>query len=193
MKKDVIKDWGLMFAGAFLIGIGAALSITASLGSDPLTTLEQGVSIITKIDFAWAPTIVNMVWISILLLVDKKRVSLATVACPFVISMGVKVLTSIIPASDVLVIRWVYYFLALVIIGLGIAVGAKSATGSNPYDAIVLFLNEKTNVDYGLLRSIGDAICLVFGILLKGTWGLGTVISILLQGKVAGMIMKILK
>ena len=76
-------------------------------------------------------------------------------------------------------------FIGLVTIGLGIGLGSNCGCGNNTYDGFVLCLSKKINIQYKYVRMVLDAIILVVGIVLKGSFGIGTIVAIVLQGVIA--------
>ena len=121
----------------------------------------------------------------------KENISIDTVLSPLFISVGSKIGLLFIPTIEGMVIRYVFFLIGLFIAGIGIAIGAQSATGSNPYDGFVLALSKKINKSFSVVRPVMDAGLLIIGVLLKGTFGVGTFIAIFCMGPVANFFIKI--
>ena len=134
--------------------------------------------------------IANGIFVVLLLVFAKENISIDTVLSPLFISAGSKVGLLFMPSLDDTIIRYVFFFIGLCIAGVGIAIGAQSETGSNPYDGFVLALSKKINKSYSIVRPVLDAGLLVIGILLKGTFGVGTFIAIFCMGPVANFFIK---
>ena len=188
-----IRAFLIMALGSFLIGTGIAFVVGGDLGADSMTTLEQGLSRSLHVDMSLTPLIANALFIVALLAVDRRRVSVDTLLTPFVITLGLKAASLIVHPVSGLPLRVIYMVVGYLFVGLGIGVGAQSETGSNPYDGFVLALSEKLGRDYRIVRWIIDIIVLLTGILLKGSFGIGTFYAIAVTGVLANFFIKRLK
>ena len=182
-----------MIAGSLIIGAGVAVVIAGDLGSDSMTTLEQGISRFLNIDMSLAPLVANGLFVLALLAVNRRRVSVDTLLCPFLITLGIKAANQLLPQVSGMAMRVVCLVLGYLIIALGIGVGAQSETGSNPYDGFVLALAEKLNMDYRIVRWIVDIAVLLIGVLLGGSFGIGTFYAIAVTGITAKIFIELLK
>lgn len=188
--KKLVRDYLIMIIGAIVIGIGVAFIVSANVGGDAMTTFEQGLTQTFHISLPIAMIIANGIFVVLLLVFAKENISIDTVLSPLFISAGSKIGLLFMPNLDDMVIRFVFFFIGLCIAGVGIAIGAQSETGSNPYDGFVLALSKKINKSYSIVRPVLDAGLLVIGILLKGTFGVGTFIAIFCMGPVANFFIK---
>ena len=189
--KKLVRDYLIMIIGAIVIGIGVAFIVSANVGGDAMTTFEQGLTLTFHISLPIAMIIANGIFVVLLLVFAKENISIDTVLSPLFISAGSKIGLLFMPNLDDMVIRYVFFLIGLCIAGVGIAIGAQSETGSNPYDGFVLALSKKINKSYSIVRPVLDAGLLVIGILLKGTFGVGTFIAIFCMGPVADFFIKI--
>ena len=183
--RSLVRRYLIMALGSLLIGTGVALVVSGNLAGDSMTTLEQGISRSFAIEMALTPLIANALFTVALLLTDRRRVSLDTLICPFLITLGLKLASLIIHPGESLLGRIVQMVVGYLFVALGIGVGAQSETGSNPYDGFVLALSEKLGKDYRIIRWTVDISVLVVGILLKGSFGIGTFYAIATTGIVA--------
>ncbi|MCI6703724.1 MAG: hypothetical protein MR458_01245 [Erysipelotrichaceae bacterium] len=188
--KKLVRDYLIMIIGAIVIGIGVAFIVSANVGGDAMTTFEQGLTQTFHISLPIAMIIANGIFVVLLLVFAKDNISIDTVLSPLFISAGSKVGLLFMPSLDDMIIRYVFFFIGLCTAGVGIAIGAQSETGSNPYDGFVLALSKKINKSYSIVRPVLDAGLLVIGILLKGTFGVGTFIAIFCMGPVANFFIK---
>lgn len=187
------KKYLIMLLGSLAIGIGVAFIVYGDIGGDPLTTLEQGLARTFNTTVPITQIFANVVFVAILFLLDRKRVSLDTMLSPLAISFSCSLAMKLLPTVNVMVLRLIYLIMGITIAGLGIGIGAQSESGSNPYDGVVLSLSERFNIKYSLLRTVFDLLVLIIGILLSGSWGIGTIISLACQGYIAGFFIKTLK
>ena len=189
--KKLVRDYLIMIIGAIVIGIGVAFIVSGNVGGDAMTTFEQGLTLTFHISLPIAMIIANGIFVVLLLVFAKENISIDTVLSPLFISVGSKIGLLFVPTIEGMVIRYVFFLIGLFIAGIGIAIGAQSATGSNPYDGFVLALSKKTNKSFSVVRPVMDAGLLIIGVLLKGTFGVGTFIAIFCMGPVADFFIKI--
>ena len=189
--KKLVRDYLIMIIGAIVIGIGVAFIVSANVGGDAMTTFEQGLTQTFHISLPIAMIIANGIFVVLLLVFAKENISIDTVLSPLFISVGSKIGLLFVPTIEGMVIRYVLFLIGLFIAGIGIAIGAQSATGSNPYDGFVLALSKKTNKSFSVVRPVMDAGLLIIGVLLQGTFGVGTFIAIFCMGPVADFFIKI--
>lgn len=188
-----MKRYIIMLLGAFTIGIGVVPVISANLGADALSTLEQALTVSFPLSLPVAQIIVNAFFIVLLLIFAKDKVGFDTCLCPLAIALGSTVALSVLSSIFTGLNPYILLPIGMIIIGLGIGIGSMSQTGSNPYDGFILYLAERTKISYSILRPALDLVMLVIGILLKGTFGIGTIIAIGFQGLIANFFVKILK
>ena len=189
--KKLVRDYLIMIIGAIVIGIGVAFIVSANVGGDAMTTFEQGLTQTFHISLPIAMIIANGIFVILLLVFAKDNISIDTVLSPLFISVGSKIGLLFVPTIEGMLIRYVFFLIGLFIAGIGIAIGAQSATGSNPYDGFVLALSKKINKSFSVVRPVMDAGLLIIGVLLKGTFGVGTFIAIFCMGPVANFFIKI--
>ena len=189
--KKLVRDYLIMIIGAIVIGIGVAFIVSANVGGDAMTTFEQGLTQTFHISLPIAMIIANGIFVVLLLVFAKENISIDTVLSPLFISVGSKIGLLFVPTIEGMVIRYVFFLIGLFIAGIGIAIGAQSATGSNPYDGFVLALSKKTNKSFSVVRPVMDAGLLIIGVLLQGTFGVGIFIAIFCMGPVADFFIKI--
>ena len=189
--KKLVRDYLIMIIGAIVIGIGVAFIVSGNVGGDAMTTFEQGLTLTFHISLPIAMIIANGIFVVLLLVFAKENISIDTVLSPLFISVGSKIGLLFVPTIEGMVIRYVFFLIGLFIAGIGIAIGAQSATGSNPYDGFVLALSKKTNKSFSVVRPVMDAGLLIIGVLLKGTFCVGTFIAIFCMGPVADFFIKI--
>ena len=189
--KKLVRDYLIMIIGAIVIGIGVAFIVSANVGGDAMTTFEQGLTQTFHISLPIAMIIANGIFVVLLLVFAKENISIDTVLSPLFISVGSKIGLLFVPTIEGMVIRYVFFLIGLFIAGIGIAIGAQSATGSNPYDGFVRALSKKTNKSFSVVRPVMDAGLLIIGVLLQGTFGVGTFIAIFCMGPVADFFIKI--
>lgn len=180
----------ILCLSAFILGIGCVFFVQASLGSDAMTTLMNGMHNALGCTLSQCNMILNIMMILIAYLIDRKQVGIGSVIYPIISSQGINIGFMIIPVLSGY-LQVIGYLCGIVLLSLAIAIAAKTECGKNPYDALCFAIMDKKHIKYNLIRSMIDALMLVFGILLGGTYGIGTLISVLLLGTVAMLFMNL--
>jgi uncharacterized membrane protein YczE len=195
MKKNRTTDYLYMIFGGLVIGIGVAFVIYGNLGGDAMTTFQQGIHVFFSIDLSLAQIIANAIFVILLFIFFRSHVNIDTIICPLLISAGSKLASLVLPAVDPsqMALRVVYMLAGFTIIGVGIGLGAQTPSGSNPYDGFVLALSESIHRSYSIIRPIIDLCLFAVGIVLHGSFGVGTVIATLFQGYIGNFFIKLFK
>lgn len=186
MNKKTVKRLVVMVISALIIGGGISFFVLASLGADSMTTFEEGLSKTLNLDLSIALIIANGIFVILTLFIDRKSLHLPTLVYPVFISLGIELFDLFMPTViNGLVLRVIFMLIGLALIGLGIGLAVNCNIGNNPYDGFVVSLSKKTKIEFRYVRSAMDLIVLVCGVLLHGSFGVGTFVAILLQGTVA--------
>ena len=191
MNKQTIRNYAVMILGGLVIGFGVAFVVYGNLGGDAMTTFEQGMSVFFHMDLAIAQIIANGIFVVLLYLFARDRVNIDTILCPLFITLGCKAACLAIPYPTMIIPRVIYMIIGIVVVGLGIGIGAQTPSGSNPYDGAILALSEKMKINFSIMRPVCDGCLLVIGILLHGSWGIGTVAATFCTGYVANIFIRI--
>ena len=206
MRKvtTLIKQLILFFIGMTIIQFGVALFLKTNIGSDPFTVFTQGLATTlnkTSLkDFSLVnfisgnaqvtPGIANLIILivlfAIILIVEKKRINIGTLICVVgvgpIIDVGVKVVSQFQIESYNLITKSLLVALGCFVIAIGFSILSASNIGVAPNDIIPFIIQDKTKLQYRWIRISLDALFLVFGFILGGTIGIGTVLAMLLIG-----------
>lgn len=173
------RAWGALLIGVVLVGIGLGMMIDADFGVAPADALftalsrTSGLSVGTVLVLAsilmvlmsWAlglkPAIGTLIsFVGIAVVVDLTRLILAAVEAP----------------DWALAARIVLWVVGLVFFCSGVMGIFSSDLGASPYDQVVRSIAFRTGRSLGFARLAVDAIALLGAIVLGGSWGIGTVI-----------------
>lgn len=173
------RAWAALLIGVVLVGIGLGMMIDADFGVAPADALftalsrTSGLSVgtilvlasILMVLMSWAlglrPAIGTLIsFVGIAVVVDLTRLLLAAVDAP----------------DWVLGARIVLWIIGLVLFCAGVMGIFSSDLGASPYDQVVRSIAFRTGRSLGLARLAVDAIALLGAIVLGGSWGIGTVI-----------------
>ena len=175
------RAWAALLIGVVLVGIGLGMMIDADFGVAPADALftalsrTSGLSVgtilvlasILMVLMSWAlglkPAVGTLIsFVGIAVVVDLTRLLLAAVDAP----------------DWVLGARIALWIAGLLLFCAGVMGIFSSDLGASPYDQVVRSIAFRTGRSLGLARLAVDAIALLSAIVLGGSWGIGTVINL---------------
>lgn len=199
MKRS-LKETGiriiLLFIGLTIAHLGVTLFLLADLGSDPFNVLVQGTfRSITKLTNAallthgYTHMAICFLIIIALLFIDKSYIKIGTVICMFcggpIIDFFTWLLGGFINSGNPFAMRLITLVAGCVILAFGMTIVMKSDAGVGPNDLVAIVISDKSHAPFGRTRIIVDVCFVVFGFLMSGSFGIGTIICACLVGPVA--------
>lgn len=176
------RAWVALIVGVALVGVGLAMMIDADFGVAPADALftalsrTSGLSVgtilviasILMVLMSWAlglkPAIGTLIsFIGIAAVVDLTRLALDVAGA----------------ADWALAARIPLWIVGLIFFCGGVMGIFSSDLGASPYDQVVRSIAFRTGRSLGVARLIVDAIALLGAIVLGGSWGIGTVIILI--------------
>jgi uncharacterized membrane protein YczE len=163
-----------LLAGLVLCGVAFSLPIQAGLGVDPWDVLHLGIASRTGIPVGTVSVLVGLVvligWIPL-----RERVGIGTIANTLIIGAVIDVVLPHLPAADDRVTRWTMLLGGLALAGPGIGLYIGARLGPGPRDGIMTGI-ARWGHSIRVVRTGIELIALLFGWLLGGTVGVGTVL-----------------
>ena len=124
--------------------------------------------------------------------IDRKQIHAGTIIFPVVTTITIRILTPLIHA-DTLLHRVLFCMAGIGIIAMSIALSIYADCGKNPYDCVTFGLMKRTGLSYPVIRWILDGGMLVSGMILHGTYGVVTIINLLVLGRLITAALSLLK
>lgn len=206
MKKTAKK---LLFyvGGLFLLAIGVNISKSAQLGISPVSAIPYAIELIWSIDLGRATLIFNILLIAAqiaLLRKDYKPVQLLQIVCTYLFGFFItytsrNYLLAWIPLPSSYIIKLLYLFVSIIIIGIGVSFYLLPNLVPLPAEGFMNAIVKKSNNKYKFANvkvAVDSSMVLVSAVLsiifLGGLKSVreGTVLAALLIGKVVGFIFK---
>ena len=193
MKKlsEATKRIIIFLIGMSIIQFGVALFLRMNIGSDPFTVFTQGLAntlnnLGVNATTGTANRIILIVLFSIILLLNKSHIKIATMICVVgvgpIIDLGVS-MVSILPVESYnYLLKMFLIALGCFIIAIGFSMLSATKVGVAPNDIIPFIIKERTNWEYRWIRILMDAVLLISGFMLGGTVGVGTIIAMATTG-----------
>ncbi len=173
--------------GLAVFAFAIVLILESKLGLSPWDVLNQGLSRHTPLSFGIANVVVGVVVLFIGWSLGG-RPGVGTVANAVLVGLIIQLLTSIDAlthlAHDSLGVRVVLLLLGIVLIGPASAFYIGADLGAGPRDTLMLVGARRTRFRVGIVRATLEICALVVGIVLGGTFGVGTVLFALLIGPI---------
>lgn len=178
-----VKNIMRLLVGLFVCAFGIVLTINANLGLSPWEAFHHGISKNLGITMGQASIGLGIIIIIIDIALGE-NLGVGTILNMLLIGvfMDFFMLNNIIPKSNNLIIGFIMTFLGMFIIGLGCVLYIGAGYGSGPRDGLMIALQKKCDKPIKLIKMCIELFALIFGYLLGGSIGIGTVITTLVFG-----------
>lgn len=194
--KNAMKKCLLVFLVMNLVGIAVALFLASGLGSDSIGLLCDGIRHVLPISFGNASLLYNLLIIVLAFGIAKENLGLGTVVYALVSGYFIDFYGYIIEAlkvnENVMAVRVLSFIIGQCCLSLGLAILIQLKLGMNALDAVLYKIQEKSKLPYAGLRTACDISYVILGTLMGGTFGIGTICSVLLTGTMVSRIIKII-
>lgn len=183
-KKPLAFRIALLIPVFFLYGLGISLCLNANIGLSPWDIFHQALSKITRLSFGQ----VNMLVGAILVLVNfgfQEKIGLATILNAFFIGFFLDLIKKYIPflpKGTNLVGGIFLMLLGLSLIAIATVIYLNIGLGSGPRDGLMLVIFRHSPLSIGMARNLMEFTVTVLGVLLGGSFGLGTILTFSLIG-----------
>lgn len=191
---NYVKKIIVLVLGILVLSLGASILITANLGTDAVTIMNQGVSVFLNINIGWGILINNSVLFLIMLLFNRKKIHIGTVVSAALTGPAISLFMFLMPEafSDIFIINLMFSMLALIICSFGIALYIYSNTGLGPFEGVIDIISNKIKLKFGYTKIIADVVFFITGALLGGVFHIASVISVFIVGPLIHLFMLIL-
>ena len=163
-----------LVVGLWIFGTGEAVLIAAGIGVSPWTVLAQGITEQTSFTVGEATFIVSvcvlLLWIPL-----RETPGIGTILNAILIALSIDVMAPYIPEQESFPNAIVQSAFGVMMVGIGSALYLTANLGPGPRDGWMTGVQKKTNWPIGRVRVGIEIIVLSIGILLGGTFGLGTI------------------
>jgi uncharacterized membrane protein YczE len=162
-----------LVSGLTLFGFGEGLLVQSHWGATPWTVFAQGVARHASISLGWATAAISAVvllaWFPL-----RERPGFGTLANLVVIAYVLDMTAVFMPVPSSPVLKSLYVFGAVAVIGIGSALYLTTGLGPGPRDGLMTGLHRRLGVSVVYLRLTLEVIVLVAGWLMGGTVGVAT-------------------
>lgn len=173
--------------GSSLVGVGVGLCVTTGLGADALGVLWEGLAKHLPITVGQASLLVTCTCLTIVALIDKKELGLATLLNPIATSIFTDLMIKYVAIQSGMSVKLVLVVVGISFIGIGSGIAAATNAGKEGYIALSFALSKRLTIDLAKVRMGLDMICFVTGMVLGGQFMVGPIIGVLLIGPLLKM------
>jgi len=172
---------------AFLCnGMAISLFILAGFGLDSLSVFSAGLANIFHTTVGMASLGFYFVVILATFFVDRSYISVATLLSLVIVGPSIDIFVKIFsyvvtPESDLL-IRIIFFIIAYLSLAFAVALYLSVHFGISAADMIPIIVSDKTHRQFRWCKVAFDITVIIIGILLGGSFGIGTIIAGFLTG-----------
>lgn len=163
----------LLLCGLALYGLSLTLLVRADLGLAPWDVFHQGVGEVTGLSLGTVIVATSFVvltlWIPL-----RERPGLGTIANAVLVGVGVDVFSSVLPEVDATVVRWLLLASGVILNGVATSLYIGAGMGPGPRDGLMTGIARRGH-PIRLVRTTLELLVLVAGIVLGGSFGVGTI------------------
>jgi len=181
MQLPVRKFFQVMI-GTTLLGGGISLNFLGNLGLGPWGAFHDGLSKITGISYGTA-IILTGIFVTLLWIPLKQKPGIGTIVDVFWTGIVVDYFIKIGSTPELLLVKILFIFFGVTLIGAGTAIYVGSNLGSGPRDGVMVGLEEK-GLKIGTARTLIEAVAFTCGFFLGGKIGIASVIIVFSVGRV---------
>lgn len=176
-----------IFGAMNCVGCSVALFLLSDLGCDPIGILCDGISRTLGIPYGNASLLYNAVMILLALMYARHDLGAGTLVYAifsgYFIDFYQWIFCGLHLGNTGLITRVFLCLTGEVLLSLGLAALIRFRLGMNALDALLCKIEKITRISYSSLRTGADITYAITGILLGGIFGIGTVLSMLMTGK----------
>jgi uncharacterized membrane protein YczE len=184
LKNQLFARIILLLIAVILVAFGASALVKSGIGGDAVLVFEQGVSVFLNIEFGIMIMIINSLMMIILFFVNRKMISIGTFVFIFILGPLVSLFDRIpiFLSPETFPESLLIFSVGALFATFGVSLYLYTDVGYTAFEGILIEIKNRSNIRFAYIKIINDAILFVAGILLGGTFGWGSVISIFLFG-----------
>lgn len=177
----------MTLVGVLTTGFSVGMFNFSHFGMDPFQVCSFGVWMHTSIGYGAFYTLTNLLMLIVVFFVDRSKIGLGTMINIFLLGYMVQfsswLFTTLIP-EPLMIQRVILLLTGIMLLCFGSSLYFTANLGVSTYDAVALILAEKKVAPFPYCRIGTDLVCVISGVLLGATAGIGTVITALFMGPI---------
>lgn len=179
---QTVKKIFTVVIGTIIAAYGIDLAIHAGFGGATLAVLWEGFSKTFRLTIGQASFIIALLMIIFSFFYDRKQISWGTIIYQVVYSSFLDIFEPVLIYAKSPVVNFLLMILGLCLLALGAAIYSYADFGRGSYEAMTFAFVSRNGWQIKYVRITLDILCVIFGALLGGKFGLCTVATIVLSG-----------
>ena len=178
-RKRIVREWLQIVAGLLVFSFGVHGTIYANIGLAPWDCLGMGIAKHTPLDYGLSMTCVAVI-VLVIDIILRERIGYGTVIDALLTGNFVQMFNSLnhLPTNKSTLLGVVIMLAGFVFMALGMWIYMSAQQCCGPRDALLVGLGKRLpKVPIGIVEVILWAVVLLFGWLLGGPIGIGTLLS----------------
>lgn len=178
-----VRDLALLMAALALFALALVMTLQSDLGANSWMVFHHGISLQTPLTIGVAGIVVGIVILGASWLMGI-RPGLGTVMNMFFVGIWTDVYLQfdLVPVAQGLPLQIGMLVGGAILLGFATALYIKTGFGAGPRDAFMLAITRKTDIRVGFIRWGMEVTVVILGILLGGSFGLGTILFAFMIG-----------
>ncbi|MEC8997351.1 MAG: hypothetical protein VYE80_02665 [Candidatus Thermoplasmatota archaeon] len=164
-----------LVAGLWIFGTGEAIIIASGIGVSPWTVLAQGIGKQTGYTVGESTFIVSVIvllmWIPL-----RETPGIGTILNAILIAMAIDVMAPFLPEPAETGPALAQTLIGIMVVGIGSGLYLTANLGPGPRDGWMTGIQQRSGLPIGRVRTGIEMLVLSLGIVLGGTFGVGTII-----------------
>lgn len=189
----ILKKIFLVIIGTVIAAYGIDLAIHAGFGGATLAVLWNGISNTFHTTIGQASFIVAVIMIVFCFFYDRKQIGWGTLIYQIIYSIFIDIFADYVIYSSSKIINFVLMVIGIIFLSIGAGIYSYADFGRGSYEALTFAFANLNHWKVKYVRIILDILCVIIGLLLGGTIGACTVVTILISGVVLQKVTDILK
>lgn len=179
--RHLVKRTAAMLVAVIIMGAGVGFFMLASMGSDPFSTLNLGVSSKLNLSFGTWQAILNIILLLLIVFVDRSKLGLGTIGNMFLVGFSADIvgglLGQVVTAGELgIPARLGMTLLGVSMQLVGCSLYVTCGLGMAPYDCVSYIVPERTKIPFRWWRILTDVVCVAIGFACGAAVGVGTLI-----------------
>ncbi len=192
--RKLLRRTLMTLTGQIILGTGAGLLRSSSLGTDPYQCFTRAVASISAFDYGTTFIIINAVCLVLMVIFARSYIGVSTFFNMFllgyIIDYSAASAVSLF-SPETMPVKLLLLFSALIFICFGSALIFTSDLGVSTYDWIALRIADaQTRISFKWIRVFTDLMCVLIGLCFSIIPGVGTVITAFALGPVIAFFRK---
>ncbi|WP_232324904.1 YczE/YyaS/YitT family protein [Halobacillus mangrovi] len=186
-KRETSLRWSFFLVGLVILGLGISMTMQVkSFGIGPWDVFHYGLFLQFGLTVGTWSIIAGLIIVLVSSLVQKRMPQLGTLLNMVLIGIFIDFFNWIMPEPETLVVQTLVFIFGTMVIALGIGIYVAPGIGAGPRDGLMLIITEATGWKVSTVRNGIEITVAVFGFMLGGPVGIGTVFIAFLLGTFVG-------